>query len=91
MVSVYVYSPSCVNPNITKINNVKDQDAKYFNDNEINISMEYLGGDYIVYGCKNDDDEEIIVLSKGRSCEDTLSELAKKLFEKYENPELLNA
>lgn len=60
--------------------NVYDADAQLFQDNNIKVSMEELGGDIVVYGCPyydESEESEVIVFANGRTCEDTLSELAE--------------
>ncbi len=62
------------------IKNVRPEDADYFERHSIRISMEDAGGQFVVYaddGTKDEDEEpdELIELSQGRSCEDTLSAL----------------
>lgn len=61
--------------------NIYDDDADFFRTRSINVSMEADGNSgYIVYadyGARTEDGEpnEMIVMSNGRSCEDTLAEL----------------
>lgn len=60
--------------------NVYEEDEKYFQDNDIKVSMEELKGEIIVYGCPYSDESEeseLIVFAKDNSCEDTLQKLAK--------------
>lgn len=64
------------------IKNVLPDDEEYFTRNRIDISMEEVGGMFVVYadiGRRNEDGEpiELIELSQGRSCEETLSALRK--------------
>jgi hypothetical protein len=66
--------------------NIAPEDAQYFNDNDIKVSMEELNGEIIVYGCPYDDaseESEIIVFSSGKSCEETLAELAQACKEHF--------
>lgn len=59
--------------------NVYPEDHDYFLNNDIKVSIEELSGEFIVYGCPEEDDSEeseVIVFAQGRSCEDTLAELA---------------
>lgn len=69
------------------VENINDDDAKFFNFHGIEISMEESPGlgqtVYADYGAVTEDGEpdEIIVFSRGRSCEDTLAEL-RELVEK---------
>ena len=63
-----------------EIRNVYKEDAEYFLENDIKVSMEYLAGDYIVYGCPYADESEeseVTIFAMGRSCEDTLHDLAE--------------
>ena len=64
------------------IKNVLPDDEAYFARNNINISMEDVGGMFAIYadiGKRSVDGEpiELIELSLGRSCEETLSALRK--------------
>lgn len=64
------------------IKNVLPDDEAYFTRNHIDISMEDVGGMFAVYadiGQTDEDGEpiELIELSRGRSCEETLSALRK--------------
>lgn len=60
--------------------NVYEADAKYINKNNLVLSMEELQtGDIAVYlrAEEQDEDEETMTVSYGRSCQDTLQELVK--------------
>jgi len=65
------------------ITNINPEDSEWFTTNEVKVSMEELYQDqFAVYGDLGITDEdgesyELIVLSEGRSCEETLSELRK--------------
>lgn len=64
------------------IKNVLPDDEAYFTRNRIGISMEYVGGMFTIYadiGRLDEDGEpiELIELSQGRSCKETLSALRK--------------
>lgn len=69
-----------------KISNVRPEDAKWFEVNNIGISMENLEMDIAVYadcGFRVDDSpgeevDELIEIASGRTCEDTLSALRAK-------------
>lgn len=66
--------------------NVHDTDKKFFQDNNIKVSMEELNGTIIVYGCPYSDrseESEVIVFGDNKSCEDTLSELAKECQQRF--------
>lgn len=65
------------------MNNIRPEAAKYLNENQISVSTEEGGivGDIIAYfndGTMMEDDEhtpdELIVISRGRSCEDVMDE-----------------
>lgn len=71
------------------ITNVRPSDAEYFEQNDIKVSMEELAGEFIVYGCPYSDDSEeseVIVFAAGRSCEDTMTQLAKECREAFGEP-----
>ena len=64
------------------IKNILPDDEAYFTRNRIGISMEEVGGMFVIYADIGRMDEdggpiELIELSQGRSCEDTLSALRK--------------
>ena len=71
------YNGTCEVINVTNINK---EDADYINEHNIKVSMEELNGQYVVYfddGTLLDDGEtpnEIIVLNRGRSCEECMAE-----------------
>jgi len=63
------------------VKNINDDDANFFKTRSVKISMEDNPGlgttVYADYGAVTEDGEpdEIIVFSRGRSCEDTMAEL----------------
>ena len=67
----------------TTIYNIRQEDADWFRENNVAVSMEDLGGDFAVYADvgrrlnddPNEDPDEVIVFAAGRSCEDTMAEL----------------
>lgn len=66
-----------------EIKNVLPDDEAYFSSQRIKISMEDVGGELAVYadtGREDDDGEpiEVIELSQGRTCEETLNALRKQ-------------
>ena len=68
------------------IKNVLPDDEAFFDHHNISISMEDVGGMFAIYADIGQTDEdgkpiELIELSQGRSCEETLSAL-RKLCEK---------
>lgn len=67
---------------VKHITNVSPEDAKWFIEHKVQLSMEEVSGMIAVYadiGLTDEDGEsdEIMTLSAGRSCEVTLSELRK--------------
>jgi hypothetical protein len=62
--------------------NVYPDDAKWFEDNHVAISMEDIGGGFAVYadtGKEVDGEpDELIELSQGRTCEETLHALREQ-------------
>ena len=60
------------------IQNIRKEDQDFFESNKITVSMEMVTEDnIIVYGTipEFEEDEEVIVFSNGKSCEETMSEL----------------
>jgi hypothetical protein len=71
---------------ILDITKILPEDADYFEQNNIKVSMEELRGEIIVYGCPYSDESEeseVIVFAEGRSCEETMAELAKTCKEHF--------
>lgn len=65
------------------IRNVYPDDAEFFKTHDIKISMEDIGGMFAIYadtGAKTEDGEpdELIELSQGRSCEESLNALRQQ-------------
>lgn len=61
------------------ITNVYEEDAKFFEDNQVRVSMEVLNNEFIIYGTHYDDEGgeyEQIVFSGDRTCQESLHELA---------------
>lgn len=78
--SLTVHYFNCNGEQLIDCKNVYDADKKFFQDNDIKVSMEELNGIIIVYGCPYSDkseESEVVVFAGNKSCEDTLSELAK--------------
>lgn len=82
--TVTFYIPPNGKKEVRKITNYKKEDAEFFIKNNVKISMEDLGSQYAIYGLIDGEPEEneFIVLSSGRSCEDCLTEL-RGILEKY--------
>lgn len=77
MLTVYYYNQN--GQRLLDITNIRPEDAKFFQDNHIKVSMEELNGEIIVYGCPYSDiseESEVIVFANSNSCEHTMSELA---------------
>ena len=65
---------------------VYDADKKFFQDNDIKVSMEELNNQIIVYGCPYSDkseESEVIVFAGNRTCEDTLHELMESCKQQF--------
>lgn len=79
MKATYYKAPNGTQETIN-ITNVNSEDEKFFVENDIVLSMEELGGDFVVYadtGYENEDGdpEEFIEIAQGRSCQDVLKAL----------------
>lgn len=64
-----------------EIKNILEQDEAFFKEYRVILSMEQLQSEIVVYGRfpHQEEDDEIIILARGRSCEETLNELANEL------------
>lgn len=68
---------------VVTVTEILDEDAKWFKDNNVKVSMEDIGNDFVVFGdvglkIDNDPDEEpdeAIVYARGRSAKETFTEL----------------
>lgn len=83
---VHLYHGFTGKHTLTEIKNVLQTDAEFFERNNIKVSMEELRGDFIVYGCPYDDESEeseVIVFANGRTCEETLNDLAVECAESF--------
>ena len=71
------------------MNSITEEDAKFFEENNIAVSIEYLRGEIIeylrgeiiVYGCPAEDiyeESEVIIFAKGRPGVEVMSELAEE-------------
>lgn len=68
---------------VLEIQNVYQEDAEFFENNNIRISMEELAGQFVVYAGTGMEDEcgepiEFVELSLGRSCQEVLKILREK-------------
>ena len=68
---------------VVHVTKVRDEDVKWFLENNAKLSMEDICGDFVVYadvGATDQDGEpvEAIEIAMGRSCEDTFSSLRKQ-------------
>lgn len=69
---------------VCDISNVYPTDDEFFTKSNIEVSMEELNGEFIVYATLLDhkdeegDPEELIEFANGRTCEETLKSLRKK-------------
>lgn len=78
-----IYKKPNGNTEVIDMRNIKDEDAKYFEENDIDVSMEEIGNGFAVYadiGVTDEDGEpdEILVLSNGKTCEETMSKLRQE-------------
>jgi len=68
------------------IRNIYPEDADYINKNNIKVSLEDLGTDYCVWfddgKIIEDEPDEIIVLSQGKNCQETIKEGVRLLKER---------
>lgn len=80
LLPVRIYKPPYGEIVNIECSNVYESDRDYFIRNEIVISMEELStGEIVTYGCPvtdSSEESEVLVLRGGRSCQDTLRELA---------------
>lgn len=74
------------NPSDVPLINVTEEDEAYFLENNVRISAEDdpISGGFIVYGddgtmMEDGTPDEVVVISRGRNCEDTMAELARLL------------
>jgi hypothetical protein len=76
-VPVYLYHKN--GRELIQCKEVYPDDADYFIENNIKVSMEHLAGTNIVYGCPvadTSEESEVIVLANDKTCKETLKELA---------------
>jgi hypothetical protein len=82
MMDVTVYKRPDGRTEVVTITKVHADDAKWFKDNRVAVSMEDIGGDYAIYadtGKELDGEpDEFIEIANGRSCEETLKSLRKQ-------------
>lgn len=88
MLNVLMYQRPTGERKYVDIKNVYPEDAKWFNDNNIKVSMEpdATEGNYICYADYGDPENEAIEFSLGKNCEDTLHalrETTEHLLRKY--------
>lgn len=60
---------------------INPEDARWFTDNNVEVSMEYINLMAIVYATppgKDPEEDEIMIFSNGRNCNDTMAELRKQ-------------
>jgi hypothetical protein len=82
-VKVTLYKQPHGRTEVIDITKVLPDDAAYFQRHRVSISMEDIGGMFAIYadiGKETEDGEpdELIELSQGRSCEETLSALRRQ-------------
>ena len=66
---------------VIDLKNIRPEDEAYFTERGIEISLEQLNGEMVVYADlgenEDGDPEELIEFSHGRNCQDTLSALRR--------------
>ena len=66
---------------VIDLKNIRPEDEAYFTERGIEISLEELNGEMVVYADlgenEDGDPEELIEFSHGRNCQDTLSALRR--------------
>jgi ABC-type histidine transport system ATPase subunit len=77
---VTLYKPPHGRQEVIDITRVRPEDEAYFVTQQVEISMEVIGGEFVIYAHIGEYDEdgepdELIELGQGRTCEDTLSAL----------------
>lgn len=69
-----------------EMRNIYEKDIEYFKSNDIVVSLEDIGNDIVVYACPRDDldeESEVMELSRGRSCQETMKSLREKCEEAF--------
>lgn len=78
---VTIFSPPNGKSVEHEIRNVTPDDARWFNDNNIKVSMEELmTGEFVIYGCKVGTPEEnecIYIVPKNQTCIEAMGKLRK--------------
>lgn len=81
------YMPPNGHREVREFTNVRAEDAEFFEKHGIKISMEAQGSNAIVYAdtgkTTDGEPDELIQISQGRSCEDTLAALRKDCEERF--------
>lgn len=80
--NVTVYHRPDGRKEVIRVHNVHPEDAQWFEEHGVAVSMEDIGGMFAVYGDigreLDGEPDEIIVLSQGMNCEGTLAKLRKE-------------
>lgn len=75
------YFPPNGRSEVIDLKNIRPEDEAYFTERGIEIGLEQLNGEMVVYAHlgenEDGDPEELIEFSHGRNCEDTLSALRR--------------
>ena len=75
------YFPPNGRSELIDLKNIRPEDEAYFTERGIEISLEQLNGEMVVYADlgenEDGDPEELIEFSYGRNCQDTLSALRR--------------
>ena len=72
-----VFHPPNARQTEIDLKNVYPEDEAFFQENNVSISLEDIGGMFVIYAlCEGmEEEDELLVLSHGRSCQETLKEL----------------
>lgn len=77
--NVTIYKTPNGRTEVIDLRNINDDDAKWFEQNNVAVSMEEIGGQFAVYGdvgrMHEGEPDEVLVLSQGRDCFETMAQL----------------
>jgi hypothetical protein len=88
MLIVHCYGGGFRNAEKVECADVSLEDAEFFEQNNIKVSLEFLNEEYILYACPYEDDSEeseIIFFVEDKTCKESLSTLVEMCKEKFEN------
>lgn len=84
VINAMIYHQPYGEKEIAEVTSIYPDDADFINQNNIDVSMEELEHDYVIYfdyGKRDEEGEPIehVELSSGKSCEDTIKSGVEKL------------